>query len=78
MNYSRILSADVQIEDHPGFAVIEIYDNGTVIFIERYYPTLSDIEVDIAVFEEKEEIVNTYPDAGEYYDSIPKAEKISK
>ena len=76
MKYSRILSADVQITDNPGFAVIEIFDNGTIIFIERYYPTLSDLEVDINL--DIEEIINTYPDAGEYYDSIPKMEKISK
>jgi hypothetical protein len=76
MNYSRILSADVQIADNPGFAVIEIFDNGTIIFIERYYPTLSDLEVDINL--ESEEIINTYPDTGEYYDSIPKMERISK
>lgn len=78
MKYSRIFSADVQIEEHPGFAVIELLDTGKQIFIERYYPTLTDIEVEIAVFEDREEIINTYPDAGEYYDSIPKAEKIFK
>ena len=78
MKYSRILSADVQIDEHPGFAVIELLDTGRRIYIERYYPTLSDVEVEIAIFEDREEVINVYRDGGEYYDSIPKAVRVFK
>ncbi len=78
MKSSRIFSADVQIDNHPGFAIIEKFDNGSTIFLERYYPTLSDIEVLVAVSQGLEEVINTYPDWGEYYDSIPKMERSIK
>jgi hypothetical protein len=78
MKNSTIVSADVQIGDHPGFAVIEILDNGIKIFIERYYPTVSDIEVLVAISENREEIIKIYNDWGDYYDSIPKMERSIK
>ena len=78
MKTQNLMSADVQIGEHPGFAVIEYYENKASVVVERYYPTLSDLEVDVAVGQGLEEIINTYPDWGNYYDSIPKKEGMRK
>jgi len=74
----NLMSADVQIGEHPGFAVIECYENKASVIVERYYPTLSDLDVDVSVGQGLEEIITTYPDWGDYYDSIPKKEGLKK
>jgi len=74
----NLMSADVQIGEHPGFAVIEFYQNRSAVIVERYYPTLSDLDVEVAVGQGLEEVIKTYPDWGDYYDSIPKKESLRK
>jgi hypothetical protein len=74
----NLVSADVQIGDNPGFAVIETYKNGTQVILERYYPTMSDLELELAIKHGLEEIISIYQDWGRYYDSIPKMERIPK
>lgn len=53
-----------------GIALAEKYPNGNIIFLERFYKNLSDLEIDLAINRNQERIVNIKKDWGEMFEEI--------
>jgi hypothetical protein len=73
---SYIYTTEPSYRKYQGILLAESYDDGNIIVLERIYPELTDLEVELAVAQNREKYPIIILDWGELYEAnVPDRER---